>query len=84
MIRSKETDSPTRITSHGVYGGTEPEKIATVFSHVVPKLPVRLMESWRQEKLLTTIPQQLERLKDFPQQVAAFISVAAEELRKQA
>jgi hypothetical protein len=65
-----------------VYGGIEPEKIATVFSGVDPEVPVRLMKTWRQEKLLTTIPQQLERLKNFPQQVAAFISVAAKELRK--
>ena len=65
-----------------VYGGLEPEKIATVFSGVDPEVPARLMKTWRQEKLLTTIPQQLERLKNFPQQVAAFISVAAKELRK--
>ena len=65
-----------------VYGGIEPEKIATVFSGVDPEVPARLMKTWRQEKLLTTIPQQLERLKNFPQQVAAFISVAAKELRK--
>jgi hypothetical protein len=65
-----------------VYGGIEPEKIAAIFSRVDPKAPVQVLESCRQEKLLTTIPQQLERMKDFPQQVAAFISVAAKELRK--
>lgn len=67
-----------------VYGGIEPENIATVFSGIDPKVPARLMKTWRQEQFLTTIPQQLERLKNLPQQVAAFISVAAEELRKQA
>ena len=65
-----------------VYGGIEPQKIAAVFSGVDPQLPVRLMNAWRQQKLLTTIPQQFERLKNFPQQVAAFIVVAAKELRK--
>jgi hypothetical protein len=65
-----------------VYAGIEPEKIATVFSRVDPKVPARLLDTWRQQKLLTTIPQQFEKLKDFPQQVAAFISVAAKELRK--
>lgn len=65
-----------------VFGGIEPEKIAAVFSHVDPKAPVELMKTWRQEKLLTAIPRQLESLEDFPQQVAAFISLAARQLRK--
>ena len=65
-----------------VYGGVEPEKIATVFSGIDPEDAARLIKTWRQEKLMTTIPQQLEKRKDFPQQVAAFISMAAKELRK--
>ena len=65
-----------------VYGGIEPEKLATVFSRVDPEVPVRLMKCWQQDKLLTTIPQQLARLKDLPQRVAAFISMAAKELHK--
>jgi hypothetical protein len=60
-----------------VFGGIEPEKIAAVFSHVDPKAPAKLMKTWRQEKLLTAIPQQIESQKDFPQQLAAFISLAA-------
>jgi len=67
-----------------VYGGIEAEKIATVFSRVDPEVPARLLETWRRQKLLTTIPQRFERLKTFPQQVAAFISAAVKELRKKA
>jgi len=65
-----------------VYGGTEPEQIAAVFSRVDPKAPAQVMNTWRQEKLSTTIPQQLGRLEDLPQRVAAFISLAAKELRR--
>jgi hypothetical protein len=65
-----------------VFGGVEPEKIAAVFSHVDPKAPVELMKTWRQEKLLTAIPQQLASLQNLPQQVAAFISLAAKQLRR--
>ena len=65
-----------------VYGGVEADKIATVFSAVDPEAAARLMKTWRQEKLMTTIPQQLQKRKDFPQLVAAFISIAAKELRK--
>lgn len=66
-----------------VYGGREPEKIAAVFSQVDPEVAMRLMESWRRERLLTTIPQHLKSLKDFPHQVAPFISLVAKVLRKQ-
>jgi hypothetical protein len=65
-----------------VYGGVDPEKLASVFSTIDQEIPARLMKAWRQEKLLTSIPQQLERLNNLPQQVAAFISVAAKELCK--
>lgn len=65
-----------------VYGRIGPEELAAVFSRIDPKAPVQLMKTWRQEKLSTTIPQQLERLEDLPQRVAAFISLAAKELRK--
>lgn len=64
-----------------VYGGIEPDKIAMVFSAIDPEDPARLMKCWQREKHLTAIPQQLERLKDLPQQVAAFISHIAKELR---
>jgi hypothetical protein len=65
-----------------VYGGIEPEQIAAVFSRVDPKAPAQLMKTWRREKLSTTIPQQLGRLENLPQRVAAFISLAAKELRR--
>jgi hypothetical protein len=65
-----------------VYGGIEPEKIAMVFSRVDPEVPVKLMEGWRQDKLSTTIPRQLERMDDLPQQLAAYISMAAKESHK--
>lgn len=66
-----------------VYGGKEPEKIAAVFSRLDPKVVARSMENWRQERLLTTIPQHLKNLDDFPRQVAPFISMAEKVLRKQ-
>jgi hypothetical protein len=65
-----------------VYGGRESEKIAAVFSQIDPEMAARLMENWRRERLLTTIPQHLKSLKDFPYQVAPFISIAAKVLRK--
>jgi hypothetical protein len=65
-----------------VYGGREAEKIATAFSTVDPQVPARLLETWRQQKLSTAIPQKFEKLKNFPQQVAAFISGVARRLRK--
>jgi hypothetical protein len=64
-----------------VYGGMEAEKMATVFSAVDPEVPARLLETWRQQKLSTTIPQQFTRLKNFPQRVAAFVSRVARRLR---
>jgi len=64
-----------------VYGGIDPDRIAMVFSAIEAEGPAKLMKCWQQERLLTAIPQQLERLKDLPQQVAAFIAHIAKELR---
>jgi hypothetical protein len=63
-----------------VYGGSEPEHIAARFSRVDPEGAAKLLTSWRQETILHRIPRKLEKLTNFPEQLARFISVAIEEL----
>lgn len=63
-----------------VYGGSEPEQIAARFSHVDPEGPAKLLTSWRQETILHRLPRKLEKLRNFPEQVARFISMAIKQL----
>jgi len=65
-----------------VYGGNEPEHIAARFSRVSPEGPAKLLKSWRQETILNRIPRKLEKLPNFPEQLARFISMAIKELRE--
>jgi hypothetical protein len=65
-----------------VYGGNEPEHIAARFSHVDPEGPAKLLKSWRQEAILNRIPRKLEKLTNFPEQLARFISMAIKELHE--
>ncbi len=62
-----------------VYGGSEPEHIAVRFSRVDPESAAALLTSWRQETILHRIPRKLEKLTNFPEQLARFISIAIEE-----
>jgi hypothetical protein len=64
-----------------VYGGAEPEKIAEVFSSVAPKAATELLESWRQEKLSTSLPDKLGADRNLPQRVKPFMSMLVSELR---
>jgi hypothetical protein len=63
-----------------VYGGSEPEHIAVRFSRVDPEAPATLLKSWGQETILQRIPRKPEKLTDFPEQLARFISIAIKEL----
>jgi hypothetical protein len=65
-----------------VYGGTEPEKIAEVFSSVAPKAARELLGSWRQEKLSTSLPDKLGADNNLPRRVEPFMRVLVNELRK--
>ncbi len=62
-----------------VYGESEPEHIAVRFSRVDPENAATLLTSWRQETILHRIPRKLEKLTNFPEQLARFISIAIEE-----
>jgi hypothetical protein len=64
-----------------VYGGAEPEKIAEVFSSVDPKAATELLESWRQEKLSTSLPDKLGADRNLPRRVKPFMSMLVSELR---
>jgi hypothetical protein len=64
-----------------VYGGGEAEQIAERFSRVDPQDPATLLESWQQENTSHRMPRKLEKLRNLPQRVARFISVAIKELR---
>jgi len=64
-----------------VYGGAEPEKIAEVFSSVAPKAATELLESWRQEKLSTSLPDKLGADRNLPRRVKPFMSMLVRELR---
>jgi len=65
-----------------VYGGTAPEQIADRFSRVNPEQPAKLLKSWRQDTIVKRIPRKLEKLANFPERLARFISTAIDELRE--
>jgi len=65
-----------------VFGGNEPQHIADRFSRVEPEGPTKLLKSWRQETILNRIPRKLEKLANFPERLARFISMAIKELHK--
>jgi hypothetical protein len=65
-----------------VYGGSEPERIADRFSRVDPKAIAELLSSWRQETMRNRIPRKLEKLANFPQRLARFISMVINELHE--
>ena len=65
-----------------VYGGTEPEKIAEVFSSVAPKAATDLLGSWRQEKLSVSLPDKLRADKNLPRRVKTFTRMLINELGK--
>jgi hypothetical protein len=65
-----------------VYGGNDLKSIARRFSEVVPRLPAKLMSTWRRDRLTTTIPRKFENMNDLPQRLATFIAVASEELEE--
>ena len=64
-----------------VYGGTEPEKIAEVFSSVDAKAATDLLTNWREEKLTSALPEKLEGVTDLPRRVERFVSMVIKELR---
>ena len=65
-----------------VYGGTEPEKIAEVFSSVAPDAAMDLLGSWRREKLSTSLPDKLGADKTIPRRVKSFTRMLLNVLRK--
>jgi len=66
-----------------IYGGTEPEKLAEVFSSVDPKAASELLESWRREKLSTALPDKLATDRDLPRRMKRFVSMLVIQLRRQ-
>ena len=66
-----------------VYGGSDPQRIAERFSLVDPKVPCRLLKSWRREKLAVRLPRKFESLPNLPQRLARFIRVAFKTLQKE-
>jgi len=65
-----------------VYGGNAPEQIADRFSCLNPKEPAKLLKSWRHETIVKRIPRKFEKLANFPQRLASFISTAISKLRE--
>ena len=65
-----------------VYGGAEPGRIAARFSTVDPKIPVKLMEDWRRERLSKRIPRKFERIDDLPQKLSRYLSMISRELNQ--
>lgn len=65
-----------------VYGGTDPERIAEVFSSVTPEAAMDLLGSWRREKLTTSLPDKLGADKHLPRRVKSFTRLLLAELRK--
>lgn len=65
-----------------VYGGSDAQQIAERFSRVDPQNPATLLESWRQENISHRMPRKLEKLRNLPERVARFITVAVKELRE--
>jgi hypothetical protein len=65
-----------------VYGGTEPEQIAEVFSSVAPKAATDLLGNWRQEKLSVSLPDKLGADKNLPRRVKTFTRMLINELGK--
>jgi hypothetical protein len=65
-----------------VYGGTEPEKIAEVFSSVAPKAATDVLGSWRQENLSASLPDKLGADKNLPRRVKPFTRMLVNELQK--
>jgi len=64
-----------------VYGGSDAQRIAERFSRVDPQDPATLLKSWRQENISHRMPRKLEKLRNLPERVARFITVAVKELR---
>jgi hypothetical protein len=63
-----------------VYGGSNAQQIAERFSHVDPQEPATLVGSWRQENISHRMPRKLEKLRNLPECVARFITIAIKEL----
>jgi uncharacterized membrane protein YccC len=64
-----------------VYGGSDAQRIAERFSRVNPQDPATLLESWRHENISHRMPRKLETLRNLPERVARFITLAVKELR---
>jgi len=64
-----------------VYGGSEPERIADRFCQVDPQIPVKLLQSWRQERISHRMPHNIEKQKNLPKRLAGFFAMAVRELR---
>lgn len=67
-----------------VYGGSDPESIATRFSKVDPRIPADLQRGWKRERRATRLPRKLEALQDLPERLGPFLAVAARELESHA
>lgn len=67
-----------------VYGGPDQDRIATRFAEVDPRLPLRVMQGWKRDRLTTRLPSKLERMVDLPERLAPFLTAATRDRDKQA
>jgi hypothetical protein len=64
-----------------VYGGSEPGQIADRFSRVDPQAPVKLLESWRQDRISHRMPHKIEKQENLPKRLAAFFAMVINKFR---
>jgi hypothetical protein len=64
-----------------VYSRSEPEQIADRFSRVDPQVPVKLLQSWRQDKISHRMPHKIETQENLPKRMAGFFAMIIKEFR---